>query len=57
MLNRRQGDVHDGGIENDHELRDADQDEHEPAVCFRPQHDLLKTMVRTKRTQDSGYDT
>jgi hypothetical protein len=31
-LDRRQGDVRDGRVEHDHELRDADEDEDEPAV-------------------------
>ena len=34
MLDRGQRDVHDGGVENDHELREADDDEDEPAVGF-----------------------
>ena len=32
LLNRRQRDVHDGRVEHDHELRHADEHEHEPRV-------------------------
>ena len=32
VLDRRQRDVHDRRVEHDHELRDADEDEDEPAV-------------------------
>ena len=35
VLDRRQGDVHDRRVENDHELRNADEDEDEPAVRLR----------------------
>jgi hypothetical protein len=34
-LDRGQGDVHDRRVEHDHELREADEDEHEPAVGRR----------------------
>jgi hypothetical protein len=34
LLDRGQRDVHDGRVEDDHELREADDDEDEPAVGF-----------------------
>jgi hypothetical protein len=34
-LDRRQRDVHDGRVEHDHELRDADENENEPTVDGR----------------------
>jgi len=32
VLGRRQRDVHDGGIKNDHELGNSDDDKDKPAV-------------------------
>ena len=61
-LDRRQRDVHDGGVEDDHELREADDDERQPGVhrgqvrVKAPFHvgQGIRTGVRTplKRSKD-----
>ena len=61
-LDRRQRDVRDGGVEHDHELREAHEDEDDPAVgrgAFgddgRSGHAGLRMERGGKRTDESGF--
>ncbi len=48
LLDRRQGDVHDRAVEDDHELREADQDQDDPRICLFSWHELC-SLSRTGR--------
>ena len=50
-LDRGERDVHDGRVEDDHELREADEDEDDPGIC------CVARMHSPQRnwTDESGY--
>ena len=49
-LDRRQRDVHDRRVEDDHELREADEDEDEPGVLVRRHTSTLPVPLKLRGT-------